>query len=401
MTHPVFHRISKFSLVTVSVLALSACANGFDFDLRGNIGDNFSTAEAAQAVLADRPTPDDRGIISYPNYQVAVARRGDTVEKLSNRLGLSANEVAKFNGVDPTAELRAGEIIALPKRVAEPSPETGAIGTGPILPPSEVDVTELASNAIDDAAPTPSRVETSEPEPQTGVEPIRHKVQRGETAFTISRLYGVSVRSLAQWNNLDKDFTIRDGQFLLIPVVLESETTSEPLAAAVVPAPGQGSPTPQPPSASKPLPKETPPAAAVAKKAAKPEVVQDLGAQQSKPTKATQMAFPVSGSIIREYSKGRNDGIDISGSAGQKVGAAASGVVAAITSDADNIPIIVVKHPDNLLTVYANLGDISVKKDDRVSRGQSLGKLRPGSPPYLHFEVRKGFDSVDPMPFLQ
>jgi len=113
------------------------------------------------------------------------------------------------------------------------------------------------------------------------------------------------------------------------------------------------------------------------------------------------MAFPVQGKIIRTYSKGKNDGIDIAATAGSPVMAAAAGTVAAITADADQVPIIVVRHEANLLTVYANVEKITVKKGDKVSRGQKIAALRSGSNPYLHFEVRDGFDSVDPEPYLQ
>ena len=126
----------------------------------------------------------------------------------------------------------------------------------------------------------------------------------------------------------------------------------------------------------------------------------DIGKQTVKPDSNTAMAYPVNGSIIRAYSKGRNEGIDIKAAAGTPVKAAASGSVAAITQSADGVPIIVVRHPDNLLTVYANVADVAVKKGDSVSRGQSIAKLRAGDNAYLHFEVRKGFDSVDPTPYL-
>ena len=72
----------------VSLLALAGC-DDFDLDLRGS---GSGTSEAARNASADRPTPDSRGIISYPNYQVAVARRGDTLQSLregrANRLVL-------------------------------------------------------------------------------------------------------------------------------------------------------------------------------------------------------------------------------------------------------------------------------------------------------------------------
>ncbi len=112
------------------------------------------------------------------------------------------------------------------------------------------------------------------------------------------------------------------------------------------------------------------------------------------------MAFPVRGDIIRDYAKGKNDGIDISAAAGAPVRAAADGVVAAITEDTNGIPIIVVKHPDNLLTVYSNIANVAVKKGDSVKRGGKLAEIRRDGAAALHFEVRDGFDSVDPNDYL-
>ena len=114
-----------------------------------------------------------------------------------------------------------------------------------------------------------------------------------------------------------------------------------------------------------------------------------------------QFTYPVNGKIIREYVKNKTDGIDLSAAPGSTIVAAQSGIVAAITADADQVPIVVIKHANNLLTVYANVADISVKKGASVTRGQSIGKVRDGNPAYLHFEVRNGFESVDPMDYLR
>ena len=116
---------------------------------------------------------------------------------------------------------------------------------------------------------------------------------------------------------------------------------------------------------------------------------------------SSALALPVSGKIVRPYRKGKNEGIDIAASPGTAVNAAEAGTVAAITSDADQVPIIVVKHNNDLLTVYANVQDITVKKGDRVRRGQKIAALRGGDNAYVHFEVRKGFESVDPEPYLK
>ena len=52
----------------------------------------------------------------------------------------------------------------------------------------------------------------------SGPEPVRHRVEPGETAFSIARAYEVTPASLAEWNALDSEFNVRSGQLLLIPV---------------------------------------------------------------------------------------------------------------------------------------------------------------------------------------
>ncbi|MEP2532858.1 LysM peptidoglycan-binding domain-containing protein [Shimia sp.] len=387
---------------------IAGCEDGFDVDLRGGLGSGLDTTTAAKSATAKRPKPDNRGIISYPGYQVAVAKRGDTLSDVSARIGVPADELAKYNGIQPDASLRDGEIVALPYKVAEPSAATG--GTGVIQPPqSEVDIASLAGSAIDNAQPDVT-TEALEPTPkpvaktktQTGYEPVRHKVKRGETAFTISRLYNVSVRALADWNGLGSDFTIRENQYLLIPpadpeiekkaAAAAATAGTTATAAAATTKPGQGSPTPTPPSASKPLPEDD-----SVVRVEKPESP-DLGKNQS--ASKSQMGYPVSGKIIRPYSKGKNNGVDISGKAGAAVMAAADGKVAAITTDADDVTIVVLRHSDNLMTVYYNVDAVNVTKGKSVKRGQKIAAL-PAKDSFVHFEVRKGFDSVDPMPYLK
>ncbi len=113
------------------------------------------------------------------------------------------------------------------------------------------------------------------------------------------------------------------------------------------------------------------------------------------------MVMPVQGSIIRDFNKGRNDGVDISASAGAPVKAADSGTVAAITRDTDQVPIIVLRHDGGLLTVYANVDGLKVEKGQRVARGETIASVRGGNAPYLHFEVRDGVEAVDPGDYLK
>ncbi|MGV8955678.1 MAG: murein hydrolase activator EnvC family protein, partial [Cypionkella sp.] len=106
------------------------------------------------------------------------------------------------------------------------------------------------------------------------------------------------------------------------------------------------------------------------------------------------------GKIIRTYSK-KTNGIDISADVGTAVKAAADGTVAAVTKNTGGTTIVVLRHADNILTVYGGVDGLKVAKGDKVSRGQSIASIGAASPPLLHFEVRKGVDSVDPMAYLQ
>jgi len=395
--------ISFFRLpvaLTAISLGLAACttADGrFDWDMRAQGAGN--TADAARNATAPRPRADNRGVISYPGYQVVVAGRGDTVQSIAARLGTEPGELGRLNALQPDLALNGGEVLVLPGRVAEPAPATG----GGVFAdaPGTVDVGAIATTALDRASPAqPSATATApaapaapRPAAQVGKEPVRHKVVRGESAYTVARLYNVTPRALAEWNGLPADLGLREGQTLLIPPTTDARPPAQVQPAAI--PPGQGSPTPQPPSAVKPLPAENPARAGGGSPAGAPP-------SPSLPVSAGgKLAMPADGAVIRAYQKGKYDGIGIGAAAGSPVRAATDGTVAAITRDTEQVPIVVIRHADNLLTVYANVDGITVAKDARVTRGQQIGKVRAGNPPFLHFEVRRGGDSVDPMTMLR
>ncbi|KGJ05807.1 Murein DD-endopeptidase MepM and murein hydrolase activator NlpD, contain LysM domain [Paracoccus halophilus] len=382
-------KIGKLALVAGAALTLASCGpNGgldfrnFDPDLRGWGGGGLDTAQAA-ARAAPRPTPDQRGVISYPGYQVAIARQGDTVATIAARLSLDAGELARHNAIGENTVLNPGAVVALPRRVAAGAAAPVVSSTGQVSDP-------FAGQGVKQpTAPAGAQEVTSSTLPASS-QPRQHVVASGETAWSIARRYDVSVDDLAQWNGLSSDMALRVGQRLLIPVAGQAQP-----AGATVTAPGSGSPTPRPPSAAKPLPAEkTQPVASPVNKPSSP----DLGKTRTAASRSGNFRMPVSGAIIRTYEKGKNEGIDISATPGSSVVAAGGGTVAAITRDVDQVPIIVIRHDGNLMTVYAGLEDVSVSKGQKVSAGTALGKVR--SQGVVHFEVRNGFDSVDPEKYL-
>lgn len=363
---------TKTTVALCALLGAAGCSGGFDTDFR-SIGNGPDTSEAARLATAPRPQPDARGLISFPNYQVAIAERGDTVSDVAARVGVPAAELASFNGIRDGVPLRSGETLVLP------TPAAPAGGT--------IDVAGIATGAIERADGSAAPVMAS------GVEPVRHRVQPGETAFSIARIYSVTPQALADWNGLGPEFAVRPGEILLIPVAVETASLA-PIAesATTTSAPGQGSVAPEPPSAAAPLPTVD------VEPEPKPAPAQPALAEER--TDTARLMMPVSGQIIRDYEKGKSEGIGISAGAGAPVVAADGGTVAAITRDTEQVPILVLRHEDNLLTVYAGVDALTVEKGDKVSRGQVIGEVRQTASPFLHFEVRDGFESVDPMPYL-
>ena len=375
----------KYFLYLVIFGGLSACANSplsnFDFDIRGN---SFDTSNAALQATQSRPKANDIGIINYPTYQVAIARRGDTIETMARRLGQDESDLARYNGLTEGQRLRNGEVLALPKISTNREQD---LADGEEIEETtlskDLNVLELADTALKIAGGSKNkRTNSTSSDTKNLVDPIKHKVVRGETAFIISRLYNISVRSLADWNGLDSDYTVREGQILIVPLVdnkIQKSLKKEEVTSSA----------PPPPSSKKPQPRNIT-RQQLTEPSINPISVPDSG----------RMAYPIEGLIIREYSKNKNDGIDFTAQPGTRVVAADTGVVATVTEDTNQIAIVVLKHPKNILTVYANLTNIQVSTNQNVVRGEVLGEIPQGDPPYLHFEIRDGFDSIDPLNYL-
>lgn len=88
-----------------------------------------------------------------------------------------------------------------------------------------------------------------------------------------------------------------------------------------------------------------------------------------------------------------HSGIDLAASVGAPVLAVGNGTIAFTGTQGIYGNLVVINHAEGLQTRYAQLGKISVKVGQRVSRGQTIGTVgtsgRPSSrQPHLHFEVR-------------
>lgn len=342
---------------------------------------NLGAPEPLMTPVVQNNAPDSRGVISYASYQVIVAREGDTMASVAARVGISAEDLARRNALPVTYNPRDGEVLLLPDSVARTT--TGGFDTGEVTTASLAWSPERASAAIDGASPTPQQQGQTDPQ----IDPVRHRVEAGETAYSIARLYGVSVTALASWNGLGPDLVVRTGQELLIPIVSSANriaTTSET-------QPGQGTAVPPPPSATDPLPEDTD----VATDPGSP----DLGQFRTPP--GGRLSPPVAASVTRSFSAANPNGVGYAVPAGTPVNAAGDGEVALISEELGGQgTIVLIRHRDDLMTTYSTLSNVTVSKGDTVRAGQPIGSVAPRANPELQFDVFRGTTAVDPTPYV-
>jgi murein DD-endopeptidase MepM/ murein hydrolase activator NlpD len=412
-------------------LGLAAC--GGDPDPEEPVAAPPAAAAPAEPA-ATGPVTDARGVITYPEgYSVVIARANDTLDSIAARLGIPVAELASYNGLPVTWRPRENDTLVVPPGVApaqvaatpEPPAVPGEPGWSPEIVAEAIDRTgpaplpaapgPAAVSPLSEATPPsspaappavePPAAQTLPPAPapgtevtlavpdepaappvaseRTGAEPVRHIVLPGETIYTIGRLYDVPVSALAAWNGLGRDYTLRPGQVILVPL-------------ANVAPPGTSAPVALPPSAADPLP----PAPPLAEVPASPNLAQF----RSDAPPGTKLQPPVDGPVARPFVKsgpGRNDGVDYAVPAGTRVVAAEAGdVVYARKSLDGHTMIVLIRHAGGLTTIYGRIDEVTVRRGDQVTRGQPIGEVAENPTPSLHFEVRRGAESLDPVPFF-
>jgi lipoprotein NlpD len=233
-------------------------------------------------------------------------------------------------------------------------------------------------------------------------------VKRGDTLYSIALDHGADYREVAQWNGLDDATKINVGQLLRVQPPQDRRTE---VGAARVPGPiesrpidavpqaqgqgqGDGAARTEPKAVRLPYSKEN--AALVSREGAaeaKGDARADTGG----------FVWPAKGKVIAGFSEPRSKGIDIDGKAGDPVVAAAAGRVTYIGTGIPGLgKLVVIKHDNGFITVYAHNREIVVKEHQAVARGEKIAELgaTDADRPKLHFQIRKGSAPVDPMRYL-
>lgn len=263
---------------------------------------------------------------------------GDTLSQIARRSGHSVAELVAWNEITTPDTIEVGQVLRV-----QP-PENQAVAT-------PVDTSTGASTQS-----------TPVTKPAIGRDVTYYTVEPGDTLSAIARRSNHSVSELVSWNSLDSADAIEVGQKLRV----------QPTSGSTV---------------------QKPAASSTAQKSSATGGIAEV--------RHINWAWPAHGKIVSSYTAARR-GIDIAGSKGQKVTAAADGTVLYKGTMTGYGNVIIVKHSGNVLSVYAHNSKMLVSEKQHVSRGQAIAEMgnTDSNRVQLHFEIRFQNKPVDPTKYL-
>jgi len=247
--------------------------------------------------------------------------------------------------------------------------------------------------------------------------PGYYRVKPGDTLYRIALENGQNYRDIAAWNNLANPNQIEVYQLLRVappgantaamtpgvataPVTNGGAVAGAPLAPSTAGAPATASATA---NASAPPVYGTGPGSTATTIPPQPAASAPAAAATSDGN--LTFAWPVSphGNVLNSFDDNRNKGLNIGGTPGEAVKAAADGrVVYAGNGLRGYGNLIIIKHNATYLTAYAHNRALMVKEGDAVTKGQKIAEMGNSDSDrvMLHFEIRRQGKPVDPMTYL-
>jgi murein DD-endopeptidase MepM/ murein hydrolase activator NlpD len=329
---------------------------------------------------------------------------GDTVYALSRKYDVKPADIIAVNNLQSPYALQLDQLLKIPAQGTMQKaarPQTVATQPAPAATPATVQTIQYR---------TPRATQATQ----------RYIVEQGNTMYSISRMFGLDVKTLADANNIPAPYTLSIGQQLIIPaggkIAQQPRTTNTPAIASngtqwsqqtTAPRNRNTYIDPQKTNATTPeapvyqrdaaVATEAPTQAAFVKK---PTIEDVLG--------ESRFAWPVQGKIVMNYGLDengrRNDGINIAAPVGTPIRAVEDGEVVYRGADLEGYGnLLLVKHSDGWVSAYAHTDAMLVRKGERVSKGQVIAKVgTTGSvdQPQLHFELRHELKPTDPIAAL-
>ena len=201
---------------------------------------------------------------------------------------------------------------------------------------------------------------------------VYHVVKRHQTLYRICKTYGVDIHEVASINGIADPSKIQTGQRVFIPgarKVLKVEIIIDDVAA------------------------------------------EQVGGERERPKAVYEkmdFIWPVEGRTgdgFEDDERKRHQGIDIRTSPGTPIKASSAGTVIYSGNTIKGYGnMVILRHSEEYVTVYAHNQVNLVEERSRVEKGQIIGKVGKtgrASGPHLHFEFRRSNKPVDPMLYLK
>ncbi len=223
-----------------------------------------------------------------------------------------------------------------------------------------------------------------------------HVVEAKDSVISIAKEYNITVSELMAANNLSS-IELNRGSTLLVPEKLSIGSVAlnlQPESVSEVQTTGSVK-------------------AKISLKGREEQPPSNLTAVSSSTNTFKRLLWPsVSRRITSRYGvrvhpiyrvKKFHNGIDIGAKYGSSIKAASDGVVVYSGWKSFYGRTIIIKHSNDLYTLYAHCSKLISKKGERVSRGAFIAKVGSSglsTGPHIHFSVQKGGRFVNPMKYF-
>lgn len=222
---------------------------------------------------------------------------------------------------------------------------------------------------------------------------VYHTVKKGENVTKISQLYNIDENDMRKENSIPEGVDeLKEGSAVFIPgadEVLESEPAEEPETSD---------------NTEKKEPEQTAEPESIPDQSEKPEAITS-DESETESGNGINLIWPATGKIVRRFSASspKSDGIDIEFEKSTEINAAADGKIIYSASNANFGNMVIIRHNDEFITIYAYLHTIFAKEGQMVRQNDPIGladTTETKQVPMIHFEVRKAAKPVDPAKYL-
>lgn len=143
-----------------------------------SVGQKLKVAASSSATT--KTQPEQNNTTGTKKHTV---QKGHTLFSISQKYGVSVNELKKWNDIDNASELAVGDNIIVSK-------------------PDKKD--------------TGNKTKTDNAEPAKTEKTKKHKIEKGQTLFAISQKYNITIDQIKKWNNINDVNDLAIGDYVYI-----------------------------------------------------------------------------------------------------------------------------------------------------------------------------------------